>query len=314
MKEPALGLVPDLTGTKPLVDLVGLPRAIELCLTARTRDRRRGAAAAARRAGGAGGRAGRRRRRPRRRAARHRCCGGQGDQGAAAAGTGAHARPSRPRPSGVPRPSCSRTGSAVRRRTSASAAGVTPLANGEVLPPLRGCFPHELFQLARDAVVLPRPLDHPAADQAGHGPPDHVLRPPVPPRAHLVPHHRRAGRLHHRGGAAAAARPDRQRHPAAQHRASCSPSAPRSPGLALFDAVLSIGQRWYSARIGEGLIYDLRTRGVQACPAPADRVLHQDPDRVAGQPAEQRRDRGPAGTDVDAVVGGRERAVARRWC
>jgi enoyl-CoA hydratase/carnithine racemase len=36
MKEPALGLVPDLTGTKPLVDLVGLPRAIELCLTTRT--------------------------------------------------------------------------------------------------------------------------------------------------------------------------------------------------------------------------------------------------------------------------------------
>jgi ATP-binding cassette subfamily B protein len=30
-------------------------------------------------------------------------------------------------------------------------------------------------------------------------------------------------------------------------------------GLALFDAVLSIGQRWYSARIGESLIYDLRT-------------------------------------------------------
>ena len=35
MKEPALGLVPDLTGTKPLVDIVGLSRAIELCLTAR---------------------------------------------------------------------------------------------------------------------------------------------------------------------------------------------------------------------------------------------------------------------------------------
>ena len=32
----ALGLVPDLTGTKPLVDAVGLNRAIELCLTART--------------------------------------------------------------------------------------------------------------------------------------------------------------------------------------------------------------------------------------------------------------------------------------
>jgi enoyl-CoA hydratase/carnithine racemase len=36
MKEPALGLVPDLTGTHPLVSIVGLPRAIELCLTART--------------------------------------------------------------------------------------------------------------------------------------------------------------------------------------------------------------------------------------------------------------------------------------
>ncbi|HEY9523495.1 MAG TPA: enoyl-CoA hydratase/isomerase family protein [Thermopolyspora sp.] len=36
MKEPALGLVPDLTGTKPLVELVGLPRAMEMCLTART--------------------------------------------------------------------------------------------------------------------------------------------------------------------------------------------------------------------------------------------------------------------------------------
>jgi enoyl-CoA hydratase/carnithine racemase len=36
MKESALGLVPDLTGTKPLVDTVGLARAIELCLTVRT--------------------------------------------------------------------------------------------------------------------------------------------------------------------------------------------------------------------------------------------------------------------------------------
>jgi enoyl-CoA hydratase/carnithine racemase len=40
MKEPALGLVPDLTGTKPLVDLVGLPRALEVCLTARTIEAR----------------------------------------------------------------------------------------------------------------------------------------------------------------------------------------------------------------------------------------------------------------------------------
>jgi enoyl-CoA hydratase/carnithine racemase len=35
MKEPALGLVPDLGGTKRLVDLVGYSRAAEICLTAR---------------------------------------------------------------------------------------------------------------------------------------------------------------------------------------------------------------------------------------------------------------------------------------
>lgn len=35
MKEAALGLVPDLTGTKPLVEAVGYPRALEICATAR---------------------------------------------------------------------------------------------------------------------------------------------------------------------------------------------------------------------------------------------------------------------------------------
>jgi enoyl-CoA hydratase/carnithine racemase len=35
MREPSLGLVPDLLGTKPLVDIVGLPRALEICLTGR---------------------------------------------------------------------------------------------------------------------------------------------------------------------------------------------------------------------------------------------------------------------------------------
>jgi enoyl-CoA hydratase/carnithine racemase len=36
MKEPALGLVPDLTGTQPLVAGVGYARALEICATART--------------------------------------------------------------------------------------------------------------------------------------------------------------------------------------------------------------------------------------------------------------------------------------
>ena len=31
-------------------------------------------------------------------------------------------------------------------------------------------------------------------------------------------------------------------------------------GLALFDTALSLGERWFSARIGEGLIFDMRTR------------------------------------------------------
>jgi ATP-binding cassette, subfamily B, bacterial len=31
-------------------------------------------------------------------------------------------------------------------------------------------------------------------------------------------------------------------------------------GLAVFDAILSLVLRWYSARIGEGLIYDLRSQ------------------------------------------------------
>lgn len=36
MKESVLGLVPDLAGTKPLVEAVGYARALELCATART--------------------------------------------------------------------------------------------------------------------------------------------------------------------------------------------------------------------------------------------------------------------------------------
>jgi enoyl-CoA hydratase/carnithine racemase len=35
MREPALGIVPDLAGTKPLVDCVGYARALEICATAR---------------------------------------------------------------------------------------------------------------------------------------------------------------------------------------------------------------------------------------------------------------------------------------
>ena len=38
MKEPSLGLVPDLAGTQPLVDAVGYSRALEICATGRWVD------------------------------------------------------------------------------------------------------------------------------------------------------------------------------------------------------------------------------------------------------------------------------------
>ena len=45
LPEATLGLVPDLTGTSTLVELVGYSRALEICLTGRAVERRRGARA-----------------------------------------------------------------------------------------------------------------------------------------------------------------------------------------------------------------------------------------------------------------------------
>lgn len=45
MKETTLGIVPDLTGTHPLVAAVGLPRALEWCLTGRLVSAEEGLAA-----------------------------------------------------------------------------------------------------------------------------------------------------------------------------------------------------------------------------------------------------------------------------
>ena len=65
--------------------------------------------------------------------------------------------------------------------------------------------------------------------------------------------------------------------------------------LAVADAGLSIAERWVSAKVGEGLIYDMRSQVFEPHPEDADRLLHPDPDRRPDQPAEQRRARGPAG-------------------
>ena len=44
--------------------------------------------------------------------------------------------------------------------------------------------------------------------------------------------------------------------------------------VALGDAALQIVQRWYSARIGEGLIYDLRVAPIRQSSEYAHRVFH----------------------------------------
>ena len=78
-------------------------------------------------------------------------------------------------------------------------------------------------------------------------------------------------------------------------------------GAALADAGLSLVERYWSSRIGEGLIYDLRVAlfdHVQRMPIG---VLHPDADRRADQPHEQRRDRRPAGGHRHARLGRVER-------
>ena len=73
--------------------------------------------------------------------------------------------------------------------------------------------------------------------------------------------------------------------------------------VAVAEAVLSLVERLWSSKIGEGLIYDLRVGAVRPRAAHADRLLHPHPDRRAGQPAQQRRDRRPAGGHRHARLG-----------
>ena len=55
----------------------------------------------------------------------------------------------------------------------------------------------------------------------------------------------------------------------------------RAVGLALANALFTLWQRWYSARIGEGLIFDMRVEAVRPRAAAADLVLHPHADRRA---------------------------------
>ena len=90
-----------------------------------------------------------------------------------------------------------------------------------------------------------------------------------------------------------------------QTPSSSSSSRCSSPGIATLDMLLTLVQRYVSARIGEALIFDMRGEGLRARAADADLVLHPHADRCARQPAQQRRDRRPAGVHRHAgsVVG-----------
>ena len=91
--------------------------------------------------------------------------------------------------------------------------------------------------------------------------------------------------------------------------------------LAIVEAVNGLATRWFSSRIGEGLIADLRRAVYAHVQTDAGRVLHPHPHRCAGQQAEQRRDRGAVGDHVDAGERGGQRHPAdarrrrddRRW-
>ena len=57
--------------------------------------------------------------------------------------------------------------------------------------------------------------------------------------------------------------------------------------LAVADAGLTLAQRWYSARIGEGLIFDLRAPRLRPRPADAAGLLLTHPHRLARIAAQQ---------------------------
>ena len=281
MKEPALGLVPDLTGTKPLVDIVGLPRALEICLTARTVEARRGPRAGTGRNRGAGRRSRRDRGRPDRGAAGDRRRHRQGDQELLRA-VGVSRPPPRPcgseREAGVvPGPeTAGPTGPwagppvNVRRRTASTAvspAGCRCSAVAERLTPPRGslsadsgttpnprrfprlCMAAGPQRLDDDARVHPRSHDHQAADQAGHHTQDRHLRQAVPVDARCVPARHHAGR----GGdgflPAAAQGDHRRRHPAAATPRSSASRGRRHRGPGARSTRSSASrQRWYLRR------------------------------------------------------------------
>ncbi len=76
-------------------------------------------------------------------------------------------------------------------------------------------------------------------------------------------------------------------------------------GLAVLDALLSLGTRYYSSRIGEGLIFDMRTKVFEHVQQMSLAFFTRTQTGALRQPAEQRRDRRAAGLHLDP---------RRAWC
>ena len=338
MKEPALGLVPDLTGTKPLVDIVGLPRALETLPDRPHRRGRGGGRAAAWPSWSCPGRSwtravgdlvgGAARRRARGGAGRPRSCSSRPrpypDEQAAAE------RARRPRssaPLGAGScPSCSparrarravlaerraRSGERVARSRprARTAFGAERRAEGpEVVPPDWHRSPSADREMRRGGCRLMNgPAGRPCARSTG-------TRRSLSSGSSRA---RSAGSCPTPGPTAAtsssflamialaavatvaraAAAEDHHRpgHPGAERRRGHRGGRGRRRAWRWSAPLLSFAQRWYSARIGEGLIYDLRTEVFEHVQRQPIAFFTRAQTGVAGQPAEQRRHRRAAG-------------------
>ena len=288
--------------------LVGYARALEICATGRAVRRRRGRAARAgqRRRAAGGARRHRRAtwsarscRRPTRRcASSSRCCARAVD-----ATTG---RPSC-RPSGRPRRGCC---TASAREPAGSNAPRPVLSEPTTIqeqdrPPTVGGPSGDrmsmngwqmMRSLTRDRSVGERKLAPGTARR--------VVGYARPFRRQIIAVPRARG---HRRGA-------RGRAAAAAQGSSSTTASPRSNRGVVVELSLRRGRpggastRVLTLVAAVVLLADRRGpdlrpahRGLRPRAAPADRLLHPRPDRRAGQPAQQRRHRRPAGVHLDAV-------------
>ncbi len=156
------------------------------------------------------------------------------------------------------------------------------------------------------ALHAPGPGRPPAPGQEGHGAAHAHLRRPLPEDPGHLPAGRDPRRGHQCREPAHPAGAHRQRHPEEGHRPGHRAGLPRRPCWRSSTPGSSLTERRISAlhRRGPDLRHALQ--GVPPHPEHAAGLLHPHPDRRAGQPAEQRRDRRPAGLHRPPVQRGRQ--------